>query len=102
MAFRLAAGDGTNKHRRLRETFESLSGSGLALRSFTPIVTASGSDSVASIALDSGGINEFPYINSSGSIVAKTYLLVHLNRDALSDGEHLIESSDTLGFTNFA
>ncbi|EKD30303.1 MAG: hypothetical protein ACD_78C00095G0001, partial [uncultured bacterium (gcode 4)] len=102
LAFRLAAGDGTNKHRRLRETFESLSSSGLTLRSFTPTVTASGSDSVASIALDSGGINEFPYINSSGSIVAKTYLLVHLNRDTLSDGEHLIESSDTLGFTNFA
>lgn len=102
LAFRLAAGDGTNKHRRLREVFESLTNSGFSLHTFTPTVTTTGSDSIASIGLASGGINEFPYINASGSIVPKTYILVHLKRDSLTDGEHQIESSDTLGFTNFA
>jgi len=38
---RLAAGDGTNKHRRLRETFESLTASGFALRTFSGSISAS-------------------------------------------------------------
>ena len=99
---RLAAGDGTNKHRRLRETFESLTSSGFALRTFTGSVTSSGSDSVAHLDFSNAGINEFPYINASGSIIPKTYVLVHLKRDELSDGEHPVVDSDSVNFTNFA
>jgi hypothetical protein len=99
---RLAAGDGTNKHRRLRETFENLSASGFALRTFTGSLSSSGTDMVAHLDFSSAGMNEFPYITASGTITPKTYVLIHLKRDELSDGEHPVENSDTIHFTNFA
>lgn len=101
LALRLAAGDGTSKHKRLRETFESLNSSGYSLRSFTPTISLSGSDSVASIDLDTGGIHEFPYINQEGSIVAKTYFLVHLKQDALVEWENKVETSSTVRYANY-
>ena len=101
IALRLAAGDGTNKHRRLRETMESLSASGYAIRNFTASTSASGELSVGTVKLADAGITEFPYIDASGSIVPKTRILIHLKKASLSDGEHLIENSSNLAYTNF-
>ena len=62
--------------------------------------SASGSDNKLSIDFTGNGISEFPYVSASGSIVPKSYILVHIKKDELADGERKIESSNTVSYLN--
>ncbi|MDD4530307.1 MAG: hypothetical protein PHO80_02015, partial [Candidatus Gracilibacteria bacterium] len=97
---RLSAGDGTKKHQRLRETFENLTNSGFAIREFEALEAQNGDFKKVNINFTQAGIDKFPYVNSGGTIIPKTYVLVHLTKDSLPDGEHLIENSSKINFNN--
>jgi len=98
---RLAAGDGTNKHKRLREVFSTLSSSGYALRTLAGVQEDNGNAKSWKMNFSDNSMPQFPYFQS-GSVVAKTYVLVHITKEALSDGQHVVETGSTISYTNAA
>lgn len=99
--FRLAIWDGTNKHRRLRETFENMTASWYAIRQMNTW-NIEDIDWVKKVNIDfnSSWIQKFPYVNNSWKIVPKTYILVHLIKDSLDDWEVMVEKSSKINFLN--
>lgn len=100
-ALRLAAWDGTNKHRRLRETWQNMANSGYILREFTPnsLGVENGLNKL-NINFAAAWITKFPYTDNNGKIIAKTYIVTHLTKDSLDDGERLVEWGSTINYSN--